>query len=46
MATRKTGDGVHPGFDQGFREFVGIEIGSDISDLFAGMKVEMDLAER
>ena len=46
VATRKTGDRFNPGFDQGFREFFRVEIGSDTLDLFAGMKVEMNLAER
>jgi hypothetical protein len=46
MAARKTGDGVHPGFDQRFGEFLRVEIRSDARDLFAGMKVEMDLTER
>jgi len=46
MATRKTSDRVHPGFDQGLCEFFWVEIGSDTLNLFAGMKVEMNLAER
>ena len=46
MATRKTGNGVHPGSDQRFGEFLRVEIGSDAWNLFASVKVEMDLAER
>jgi hypothetical protein len=46
MATRKTGDGVHPGFDQGFGEFLRVEIRPHLWNLFASVKIEMNLAER
>jgi hypothetical protein len=46
MATRKTGDGVHPGFDQRVSEFLWIKIRSNVWDLFAGVKIEMNLSER